>query len=213
MPGLPIPFASGPTGPPELTLTASVAATTALRFAASSYAAVLFARPGLRGYWPLDEAAGPTGYDRAGATAEDASYAATGVTYAQTGVVAGGGGSARFDGTDGNTATAGAASEIDVGDTFTLALWLARERTGAEQIARKGTLLIAFTDTDLVEVSTTDGAIARSTTAITDTNAHMIAVTKNGATTAIYIDGVDVTDPVADHTIAASSAPLVMAGS
>lgn len=212
MPGLPVPLATGATAAPQLTLAASATTTASLRLAASKYAAVLFARPGLRGYWALNEASGLTARDVAGATAENGSYAGSGVTYAQTGVVADGSVSARFDGLTGLVDTAGGASEIDVANTFTIVLWAARERTGGEQLLHKGTngLRIRFSATNLVEVLTAAGIIARSSVAITDTSPHLIGITKSGATTKVYIDGADVTTTVADQTLAATTEPLVI---
>ena len=84
------------------------------------------------------------------------------------------------------------------------------------QLIHKGVggLAIRFDATDHVEVYQVDvGIFARSTTTITDTAAHMIAVTKTGTTTKIYVDNVDVTNPVADSTVSATTGTLVMAGS
>ena len=86
---------------------------------------------------------------------------------------------------------------LDIGDTFTIALWVKRTTTGVafHYMLRAGWsagYALDFLSTDSIRLEASGTAfIADSTRALTDTTKwHQIVATKNGATAAtIYIDG------------------------
>lgn len=116
-----------------------------------------------------------------------------------------------FDGTDDHVKVADASS-LDVGDIFTLSLWVKRGDSGRKQtLIDKGTngYYIGFLNTDDIEFSKGDVAeLARTTTTITNTSWHHVAATKNGSTVKLYIDGADVTGTVTNATLADTATDL-----
>ncbi len=89
---------------------------------------------------------------------------------------------------------------LDLGDSFTVELWLKRERTAAtETLIAKGPdtsdAYYIYLDTDdkvrLWRIGAPSGDVLVSTIAITDTNWHHVVFTKDGATASCYIDGAD----------------------
>jgi hypothetical protein len=95
-------------------------------------------------------------------------------------------------------------ASLDLGDVFTYEAWIKRSGTGkTDCIIDKGANAAVFRfdgEDHLLLRRNSVGDIAKSTTKITDTNAHHLVATKNGATAKIYIDGVDVTGAVTNQT-------------
>lgn len=103
--------------------------------------------------------------------------------------------------TDGTTAGSSYGGPTHVADgPFT---WLAWVKLAASDIGVNKLMLTScyqwfgfYVDIDgTVKLTDSVTTIASSSVKITDTNWHMVALTKNGATTKIYVDGADVTVP------------------
>lgn len=110
-----------------------------------------------------------------------------------------------FDGTN-SSITVTHNANLNVGDIFTLSVWLKRGRTATvEQLFNKGNgcYAFAFKADDTIELGKDNVANITSTTiTITDTvQFHHVATTKNGSSVRMYIDGVDVTGSVSNQTI------------
>jgi hypothetical protein len=111
---------------------------------------------------------------------------------------------------DSNHFEAPASTSLNVGDVFSIVAWIKRAATGdGHAIISKPTgsyeLRVAGDVLELLKTNTT--SIATSSVSLADTNWHMVVVTKNGATTKMYIDGsADVAVAGTNGTIAASSA-------
>lgn len=122
-----------------------------------------------------------------------------GMTYGVTGPVTSEGSNlaVTYSGSSSRTVWADA-SAVDLGDTFTIELWLKRAGTGLKGLIDKGTTggtayCLYFTSSNFLRLSRGLGgtAIATSTATIADTNWHHVAVTKSGSTVGIYIDGTE----------------------
>jgi hypothetical protein len=118
----------------------------------------------------------------------------------------------RFDGVNDYVQVPDSAS-LDLGDSLTIEEWVRRNTSGVlGQIVYKGVngygLQIAADDRVTFHKPNL-APIARSTVAIpTDGEYHHVVATKNGASTHIYVDGVDVTQLGQNQTIANTTAPL-----
>lgn len=95
---------------------------------------------------------------------------------------------------------------LSYADTFTLEAWVKRASLSAAEeglvvrLSQGGGMYLEPANTLMIAKSEV-AVIANSTTTIADTtNAHHVVVTKNGATTKLYIDGVDRTGAVTDAT-------------
>ncbi len=103
---------------------------------------------------------------------------------------------------------------MNVGDNFTLAIWAKRGAINVKQcLMDKGTnaFYIGFLVGNTVELGKSGIAnIATSSATITDTEWHHICATKNGATSKLYFDGIDVTGAVTNSTIANTSSPVTI---
>lgn len=152
-------------------------------------------------YWLLTETSGTNAVDQQAANA--GTYTG-GYTQNQTGPTPGDttNKAVLLDGTSGYVSAADNNS-FDLGDVFTLELWAKLSGGGGTERAliSKGpnAYLIWIYSNNKFRLTRQDIAhICESTSTITDTTAfHHLVATKNGATSKVYIDGVDVTDPVA----------------
>ena len=99
-------------------------------------------------------------------------------------------------------------ASVDTGDVFSIVAWVKKAVNGVSLaiVSRPAYgYLFCFSSTDKLRLAKNEGSvIATSTIAITDTDWHMVAATKDGTTVHLYIDGVDVTDAGTDQTIVAN---------
>ncbi|MFH1565170.1 MAG: LamG domain-containing protein, partial [bacterium] len=160
---------------------------------------------GLVGYWKFDKGEGAIAYDGSG-------YGNDGVL--KNGAAWAGGKSGQslsFDGAD-DYANVSHNDSLNTGDAATISFWVKRGTFGAAQyIVQKGTnsFAIGFDVNNYVFFGKSDaGTICLSTLKIEDNNWHNITITKNEATSKIYIDGADNTGAVADYTLANNGSPL-----
>jgi len=161
-------------------------------------------------YWRLGESAGPTAQEEMIGN-KDGTYNGT-FTFAQTGALAGDTDDAvSFDGSTAYISVADA-TELDLGDIFTIEFWVKRNVTGTLQyLFTKGgnAYALAFeTDDTIILQKHSVGTIVASNIAITDTNWHYIVITKNGAIIKIYIDNVDRTGTISNQTLTNNSSDL-----
>jgi len=103
---------------------------------------------------------------------------------------------------------------LDLGDVLTLECWIKRGvQTGAfEPLICKGVnaYVLYFNSSDdriIFDKRGVQGIVA-STVQVSDENIHHIVYTKNGATSKIYLDAVDVTGTVTDATLADNTTDL-----
>lgn len=163
-----------------------------------------------RGYWRFGEASGTVANDET-ANNLDGSYVGS-PTLGVTGAVVG----------DTAVTLSGSAQYVsipddnllDPGDTLSVECWIKRASSDATLhfIVDKGDNgYLVYIDTDnkiKLGKKQVVGVIVSSTSTITDTNWHHIVVTKNGATSRVYIDGADVSSAGTNQTIAATALPL-----
>jgi Concanavalin A-like lectin/glucanases superfamily len=125
-------------------------------------------------------------------------------------------GSTQFDGTDDYGSIPDAAS-LDLGDgPFTLEAWVKRNDTpaGWHDIFDKGTgaYQVGFFGTEFDLAKDGTGVVSGATGAAGDTSAfHHWVVTKNGTSTKLYRDGVDVTGTITDYTMTNTATALYIA--
>jgi hypothetical protein len=140
-------------------------------------------------------------------------------TLAQTGAGTGTGTGVLFAGASSQYATVAHNAAFNVGDTFTIELWVKGTYAATTQtLASKGT---SGGNAWSVEQTTGGafrltqvfvGVICTSTsTTLADGNWHHIVATKSGATVKLYQDGVDVTGTVTNQTVANNAQPLSLA--
>jgi uncharacterized repeat protein (TIGR01451 family) len=122
--------------------------------------------------------------------------------------------SAQLDGTN-DYVTVPDANSLDVGDgPFTLEAWIKRSSvdTARLDIFAKGSGAYQFglsSDNTFLGRSTI-GTIMSSTTTVTGTAWHHLVVSKSGATTLMYIDGIDRTGTGTDQTLADTATALIL---
>jgi hypothetical protein len=109
------------------------------------------------------------------------------------------------------------ATLLNSGDTFSIEAWVKRGASKTysnEAIASKqnGSWVLMFNESDRLTLRrSTVGMVASATIATTDTGSwHYIVATKSGPAVHLYIDGVDVTGPVSNQTMANNNLPLVI---
>jgi len=165
------------------------------------------------GYWRLGELAGSTASDDSG-KGNKGTYA-NGVTLGVRGALSGSADTnraARFDGLNDHV-TVPDRSSLDLGDSLTIEEWVHRDVTGVKgQIVQKGVggyALRVDPDDRAHFAKSNMGDIAVSSVAIpADGSFHHVVATKSGAAIRIYLDGADVTQVIANRTIADTSAPF-----
>lgn len=169
------------------------------------------------GYWRVGEPSGTSAVDSSG-NSNTGTYVNT-PTLGLAGALA-----------DGNTAIAQAsggyitvphAASLNVADTFTFEFWAKGiAASGRNYVTGKGTgsgaPFIVFEDGHLKLIEFPTGfstPIATSSSAVPDTLWHHWAVTKNGATTHIYLDGVEGTTAGTNKTFSNNTAALHLGAS
>jgi hypothetical protein len=105
--------------------------------------------------------------------------------------------------------------DIDFGDIVTVEAWLYRDDTGTTRaFTGRGsnalTLFILDADSKLGAAKAGVAIIVYSTIALSTSTWYHVAYTKSGATSKIYIDGVDRTGTVTDATLADPGAGVPM---
>ncbi|HEX8075089.1 MAG TPA: LamG-like jellyroll fold domain-containing protein [Thermoleophilaceae bacterium] len=187
------------------------AAATCTGSTGTTYSNAITGTAGLVSYWRLGESSGTAACDSWGSNA--GSYQG-GYTLGRIGAIAGESDTAvAFNGSTGNVSVPHTAS-LDVGDTFTVEAWVKRNTFGApdyQAVASQGAnaWLLAFNSSNrLVLRQAKVGDLVSSTTTVTDTSWHHVAVTKSGGTVRLYIDGDDVTGAVTNRTMANNTLPL-----
>src|SRR6059058_5652879 len=194
-----------------LALPSGASAATCPVDSASSYAGAITSTAGLVSYWRLGESSGTSACDSYGSNA--GTYQG-GFALGRVGAIAGDPDTAvELDGATG-TASVPHSASLDVGDNLTIEAWVRRNSFGApdyQAIASQGAnaWLVAFTASNrLVLRQAKVGDLVSSTTTVTDTGWHYVAVTKNGSSVHLYIDGVDRTGSVANRTMANNTLAL-----
>jgi acid phosphatase type 7 len=195
-----------------VSLPSSARGASACPVGSSVYGQAVAGTAGLVSYWRLGESSGAVACDGAGTNS--GSYQ-PGTTLAQPGALAGDANTAvGFNGSTGFVSVS-ASSSLNVGDRFTIEAWVKRARTGStEVIAAKqyGSWVLMFNGSNLLTLRRSSVAdVASSTIAIKDTSQwHHVAATKDGTSVHLYIDGTDVTGPVANQTMVDNTQPLVI---
>ena len=175
--------------------------------------AVLFDHP--TGYFRLAETSGTGVNDSSLSALTGGSYSGT-VYLNQSGALAGDSNPAvRFDGSTGYVGVP-AAPGLDLGDSFSLELWLKRQSVSATQqtLVSKGTngYQLRLSTTGALELVKQGGStILASTSTVSDTNWHHVVAVKDGSTAKLYLDGVDVSGTVTNQTLANTAANLGIA--
>jgi hypothetical protein len=170
------------------------------------YKALLLSEAGLVGFWRLNEAVGATTVADLSGNGFTGTKNGT-VTFGQATPQPDNAGGALFDGSTGSISVADAAG-LHVGDVGSVECWLKRTSVGlasARVIVEGGANALELTieTDDKIKIAKNGvGQIVKSTTAIADTNWHHVVYTKNGATSKIYLDGLDVTGTVTNQTLA-----------
>lgn len=178
----------------------------------SAYSDLILGESGLVGYWRLGEGSGSL--IDASANSNDGT-AVNSPTYGATGLLVGDADTA-LDFENGSTQYVSVADHatLDCGDTFSWECWIKPESYSGGVLACKGSnsFYVAFNGSGNIRLGKTSvGDICASTTTIgTGTTAHVVC-TKNGATSKIYINGVDVTGSVTDRTISNTAIALFIA--
>ena len=179
----------------------------------SQYASAITATPGVVSYWRLGESSGTSACDAVGSNG--GTYQG-GYTLGQTGAFNGDPDTAvAFNGSTGLMSVPHASS-LDVGDDFTLEAWVKRGTvsTSAYQAVAsqqaKAWMLYFNSSNRLVLRDATVADVVSSKTTVTDNAWHQVAVTKNGASVHLYIDGVDQTGSVANQTLQNNTLPLTI---
>lgn len=155
-------------------------------------------------YWRCNEASGDLLDSTLGGTTLTLNGSAT---YGVAGAIRGDGDTAvRLSGADANFWLSGGSVSIDVDDIFTLMCWFKKNENGRRQMLmayENNGPILEVTAANLLALYKNGVAppVVPSTVAVTDFGWHFVAVTKDGATSAIYLDGVDVSGTVTDATM------------
>jgi uncharacterized repeat protein (TIGR01451 family) len=122
---------------------------------------------------------------------------------------------ARLDGVNDYVSIPDAAS-LDIGDgPLTLEAWVKRStvNTGGISIFQKGASAVQFgfyLDNTFLSKDNV-GTVASSTVAVSDTTTwHHLVVTKSGTASKLYIDGIDRTGTVTNHTLVNTTSALIL---
>ena len=166
-------------------------------------------------YWRCDEASG----DLIDSSGNGNTAADGGVwTYGVDGALADPNDAITGDGGSGSTFTVANSVSINTGNTLSIVMWIKKTADGvldnfidkASAAAGYQWRINASNKLELVWKDTS--VIATSVTSITGTDWHMIAVTKTGSTTVIYLDGEEDTGVVSDQTITDTAGSLLISG-
>ncbi len=166
-------------------------------------------------YWRLGERSGTVARDVM--SRNHGTYVAA-PTLGVAGALAGDGDTAvTFNGTS-QYVDAGASASLQPGDTISIAAWVKRATTGATAAVASsgwGKWWFGFrSDDSLWFQEVAGGAIFLSAVGAADlTSWHHYAVTKNGATTTVYRDGVAVAGTVTNRTLTTGGSPVYIAAS
>lgn len=181
----------------------------------SAYSNIVSSTPGLVGYWRLGDPTGTIACDSTN-NKDNGTYL-SGVTLGVAGAIAGDPDTAITLSGVTSQVSVPSAAPLNTGDTFSIEAWVKRGDAKTytnEAIASKqdGSWVLMFNESDKLTLRrSTVGAVASATVATTDTGTwHYVAATKSGTAVHLYIDGVDVTGPVSNQTMANNNLPLVI---
>lgn len=177
----------------------------------ATYAAAVLADSPVS-YWRLGETSGTSAADSKGAnTGTYTGTPVTDYTLGQTSAIQDGNKAVSF------TAIAGFVSvnddnTLDLADVFTLEAWVkkATDNNSMAIISKgAGAYLMEFNASNQLYLEKYGiAAVVSSTTTVTGTGWHHVAITKNAATVKQYIDGVDVTGVVTNSTFVDNAVAL-----
>jgi hypothetical protein len=184
----------------------------------ASYSTGILGTSGLVAYYHLDETSGTTGSDSKGIA--HGVYQGAPVL-GQSGIPGTGTPSAKF-GPNNYLRITYASPATDpirlVNGPLTLEAWIKRNtinnaNNGIISAGTGGYYLRIDSTNKLMFLKSQIGVIALSTATITDLNWHHVAATKSGATTKLYLDGVELAATVTDATLIDSTFPYAYVGS
>ncbi len=168
------------------------------------------------GYWKLDEASGTTATDSS-TSALNATYVNSPTLGSTAGPLTAGGTAATFSSGSSQHVLRSDNALLDTGDVQTLEAWVKRANSGTTHaLFSRGQAsgYIRINGSNLVEwLDSNVGLIATSTTPIGNNVWTHVVCTKNGATSKIYINAVDVTGAVTDHVLSDGANPSLAIGS
>lgn len=185
-----------------------------LYLAGRGYAATILGTPGLSAYWRLGETSGTTAYDAAGTSALNGTYGGT-YTLGATGLI-------RDDPDPGVSAVyAGRvdfpASQplIHPGNTFSAEFWVDLSTVNTTMCfwssGATGDVYLGITDTNKFRLRARGTQDIFVTTATFATGKYHVVFTKEGATSRIYVNGVDQAGTTTDYTLSpGTTAPRAM---
>ncbi len=170
---------------------------------------------GVVGYWRLGEGSGLVACDSSGGSHSGAYQ--VGTTLGLAGAIAGDPDTAAgFNGSTGWVSVPDSSS-LAVGDRFSAEAWVRRGTVSSAEnqvIASKqdGSWVLMFNSSNQLVLRRSNVAdVVASTRTVTDTTKwHHAAVTKDGSSVHLYLDGTDVTGPVANQTMANNTQPLAI---
>lgn len=179
-----------------------------------TYANLLAAEASLVGWWRFNDSnytSGQPAVSQVNAPTVNGTYTAFGNRAPAPGPIADGAGAVQQSNDGRIFMQSAGSSTLSVGDTFTVELWhnpgTSNGAPSSQFItmvyAAGHTLNIGYNQTHVTGSISIDG-VASSSTGYIDGNWHHVVVTKNGATTKIYIDGQDVTVPGTNVTYTGS---------
>jgi hypothetical protein len=175
----------------------------------------LLVNDGPVGWWPLSDTVGSSSAVDSSGNAHPGT--ATDVTFGTAGHRPDGATVGSFNGSTSRVVIADAAS-FHLGDVCSLECWVKRSSVslGAIVVLFDGNTnaVVLQIDTDnKIRVAKSGGSqIVKSTVALSDTTTwHHIVYTKNGSSSKLYVDGVDVTGTVTDQTLANSNGLTIAA--
>src|SRR4051812_4990029 len=180
---------------------------------ASSYSQAVTGTAGLVGYWRLGEPfAASTACDTAATSS--GTYTAGVTSGVAGGIVGDADTAASFDGATGWVSAPDTAA-LDLGDRFSAEAWIRRDAisTASTQVVASkqdgSWVMLVDQANHLVLRRSRVADVAVSTATIADTTKwHHVAVTKNGSSVHLYVDGADVTGTVDNTTMADNTQPL-----
>ena len=170
----------------------------------SYYRKLITSRPSLVGFWRGDPVTGTSDLDQSlGANVSTLSV----VTLNQPQILVDQDFASSFNGTT-SIASVADATNIHVGDVFTITLWIRRSAVG---LGGNANLITGSTNSPSIQINSSDliicnkragGTLFASSVAITDTTIlHHIAWAKNGVNNHLFLDGVDVTGAITNQTM------------